>query len=63
MDLEDLDLRFGKLAVSEDKRRAAVEWWATMRDGGWAARQGAEYDRLTLPGCLVLRFSTGGSCE
>jgi SnoaL-like domain len=60
---EDLDLRFGKPVVSADGRHAAVEWWATIRDGYWAARQGAEDDRLTLPGCLVLRFSVDGLCE
>jgi hypothetical protein len=45
-DQEDLDLRFGEPVVSENGRRAAVEWWATMRDGDWAARQGAADDRL-----------------
>ena len=49
--------------VSENGRRAVVEWWATMRDGDWAATQGSEDDRLTLPGCLVLRFSVDGLCE
>ena len=34
-DQEDLDLRFGEPVVSENGRRAAVEWWATMRDGDW----------------------------
>jgi ketosteroid isomerase-like protein len=62
-DQEDLDLCFGEPVVSEDGRRAAVEWWVTMRDGDWAARQGAEDDRLTLPGCLVLRFAADGLCE
>ena len=62
-DQEQLDLRFGEPVVSPDGRRAAVEWWATMRDGDWAARQGSEDDRLTLPGCLVLRFAEGGLCE
>lgn len=40
-DQEGLDLRFGEPVVSADGRRAAVEWWATMRDGGWAAAEGA----------------------
>lgn len=62
-DQEGLDLRFGEPVVSADGRRAAVEWWATMRDGGWAAAEGAGDDGLTLPGCLVLRFAEGGLCE
>lgn len=62
-DQEVLDLRFGEPVVSADGRRAAVEWWATMRDGGWAAAEGAGDDGLTLPGCLVLRFAEGGLCE
>ncbi len=44
-------------------RRAAVEWWATMLDGEWAAREEAEDDWLTLSGCLVLRFASDGMCE
>jgi ketosteroid isomerase-like protein len=49
---EDLDLRFGEPVVEDD--RAAVEWWATMRDDG---------DEITLPGILVLRFAADGRCE
>jgi limonene-1,2-epoxide hydrolase len=33
--------------------RVAVEWWATMVDGGEA---------VTLPGCLLLRFAADGRC-
>src|SRR5918998_5151789 len=60
---EDLDLRFGKPVVSADGRRAAVEWWATMRDEEWAAGEGRPGRWLTLPGCLVLAFSEDGRCE
>ena len=45
---EDLVLRFGEPVL--DGRRAAVEWWATMRDAEWAAGEGTDDDRLTLPG-------------
>jgi hypothetical protein len=62
-DQEDLDLRFGNPVVSADGTHAAVEWWATMRDEAWAAGEGAGDDRLTLPGCLVLRFAESGLCE
>jgi ketosteroid isomerase-like protein len=49
---EDLALRFGEPVV--DGNRVAVEWWATMTDGG---------EDVTLPGCLLLRFRTDGRCE
>lgn len=62
-DQEELDLRFGDPIVSADGGRAAVEWWATMRDEGWAAEEGRPGEALTLPGCLVLRFSEEGLCE
>jgi ketosteroid isomerase-like protein len=62
-DQEELDLRFGEPVVSADGKRAAVEWWAQMRDEGWAAGEGAEDDRLTLPGCLMLRFAESGLCK
>jgi hypothetical protein len=34
--------------------RVVVEWWASMRDDG---------GEVTLPGCLLLRFRTGGRCQ
>lgn len=49
---EDLQLRFGTPIVHGN--RVAVEWWATMRDSG---------EPFTLPGALILRFSSGGRCE
>jgi SnoaL-like domain len=49
----DLEVRWGTPVVSG--KRIVVEWWATMRDTG-------EGD-LTLPGCLLLRFSDEGLCE
>jgi hypothetical protein len=33
--------------------RVAVEWWATMIDGG---------ELVTLPGCLLPRFAPDGRC-
>jgi uncharacterized protein (TIGR02246 family) len=53
-----LDLRFGQPIVAGS--RAAVEWWAVMRDPDWGP-QGAD-DSVTLPGCLVLRFVPSGLC-
>lgn len=49
---QDLDLRFGEPVV--EGNRAAVEWWAVMRDEG---------EEVTLPGILVLRFAPDGRCE
>jgi hypothetical protein len=49
---DDVDLRFGAPVASGN--RAAVEWWAVMRERG---------DWVTLPGCLVLRFAADGRCE
>ena len=49
---EEIDLRFGEPIVVGN--RAAVEWWATMRDDG---------EELTLPGILMLRFAVEGRCE
>ena len=48
---EDADVRMGAPIVAGD--RVAVEWWATMRDGG---------EEITLPGCLLLRFAPDGHC-
>ncbi len=58
---QDLRLEFGELFVDGD--HVVVEWWATMRDAGWAAVSGASDDRVTLPGCLILRFNEQGLCE
>jgi ketosteroid isomerase-like protein len=49
---EGLELEFGEPVVSGN--RVVVEWWAQMRDAG---------QDLTLPGCLLLRFASGGRCE
>jgi hypothetical protein len=49
-----VQVRFGTPIVAEDARRAAVEWWVTMLNGG------AE---VTLTGVLVLRFASDGLCE
>ena len=50
---EDLDLRWGTPIVSGN--HMAVEWWAMMRD--------TDEGEITLPGCLILRFSANGLCE
>jgi ketosteroid isomerase-like protein len=55
---QDLALHFGRPIVEGD--RVAVEWWATMRDPEW--RPDAQSEEVTLPGCLLLRFSAGGLC-
>jgi ketosteroid isomerase-like protein len=49
---EELALQLGEPVV--EGSRAAVEWWATMRDGK---------DEVTLPGILMLRFAPDGRCE
>jgi uncharacterized protein (TIGR02246 family) len=54
----ELDLRFGQPIVAGN--RVAVEWWAVMRDSDGGPPRGD--DSVTLPGCLVLRFGTGGLC-
>jgi ketosteroid isomerase-like protein len=51
---DKVDVRFGTPVVAADSRRAAVEWWVTMLNGG------AE---VTLNGVLVLRFAPDGRCE
>ena len=53
-----LDLRFGRPIVAG--RRAAVEWWAVMRDAEWGPERAD--DAVTLPGCLVLLFAPDGRC-
>jgi SnoaL-like domain len=37
-----------------DDRRTSLEWWARWQEGGAP---------VTLPGALVVRFSTDGLCE
>jgi hypothetical protein len=49
---EGLELEFGDPIVNGN--RVVVEWWAMMRDEG---------QDITLPGCLLLRFATGGRCD
>jgi hypothetical protein len=48
---EGLDLRFGEPILHGN--RVIVEWWALMHDEG---------RELTLPGCMLLRFASGGRC-
>jgi hypothetical protein len=48
----DVELRYGKPVVSG--RRAAVEWWANLRNGG------AE---VTLAGEFMLTFARNGLCR
>jgi hypothetical protein len=55
---QELDLRFGQPIVAGC--RAAVEWWAVMRDASWGPQR--HDDVVTLPGCLILRFAPGGLC-
>jgi ketosteroid isomerase-like protein len=47
----DTAVRMGEPFVDGD--RVAVEWWATMEDGG---------EQVTLPGCLLLRMAGDGRC-
>jgi ketosteroid isomerase-like protein len=51
---DDVAVRFGEPVVAADGRRAAAEFWVTMRNGG------AE---VTLTGILMLRFAADGRCE
>jgi ketosteroid isomerase-like protein len=51
---DQVDVRFGAPVIAPDSRRAAVEWWVTMLNGG------AE---VTLNGVLVLRFAEDGRCD
>jgi hypothetical protein len=48
----DVSVRIGRPITQEN--RAAVEWWATMRD---------DDGEITLPGILFLRFAPDGRCE
>jgi SnoaL-like domain len=49
-----VDVHMGRPVESEDGRRAAVEFWVRMLNGG------AE---VTLVGILLLRFAEDGRCE
>ncbi len=51
---DQVSVRFGTPVVSPDERRAAVEWWVTMLNGG---------SEVTLTGILVLRFAGDGRCQ
>ncbi|HWE57263.1 MAG TPA: nuclear transport factor 2 family protein [Acidimicrobiales bacterium] len=55
----DLDLRFGQ--PIQDGHRVAVEWWAVMKDPDWRPEAGSPW--VTLPGCLLLRFSDLLLCQ
>jgi len=50
----DVTVRMGRPVESADGRRAAAEFWVTMRNGG------AE---VTLTGIMLLRFDGDGLCE
>jgi uncharacterized protein (TIGR02246 family) len=54
----DLDLRFGRPVV--DGNRATVEWWAIMNAAEWGPPR--DDAAVTLPGCLILRFTDEGLC-
>jgi hypothetical protein len=49
---ENVHPHFGKPVVDGD--RAAVEYWAAMREDGFD---------LTLAGCIVMRFAPDGRCS
>jgi ketosteroid isomerase-like protein len=49
---EDVEPSFGEPVVDGD--RAAVEYWAPMREDGL---------ELTLAGCVMLRFAPDGRCS
>jgi SnoaL-like protein len=51
---DQVDVRMGRPIESADARRAAVEFWVRMLNGG------AE---VTLVGILFLRFAEDGRCE
>jgi ketosteroid isomerase-like protein len=48
----DVRVRTGR--PFRDGDRVAVEWWTTMDD--------PDDGRVTLPGCLLLRFAADGRC-
>jgi hypothetical protein len=49
-----VDVRMGRPIESDDGRRAAVEFWVRMLNGGAP---------VTLIGILFLRFAADGRCE
>jgi SnoaL-like domain len=49
-----VDVQMGRPVESEDGRRAAVEFWVRMLNGG---------TEVTLIGILFLRFAEDGRCE
>jgi hypothetical protein len=49
-----VDVRMGRPVASPDERRAAVEFWVRMLNGG---------TEVTLIGILFLRFADDGRCE
>ena len=51
---DKVDVRMGEPVVSDDGRRAAVEFWVRMLNAG---------DEVTLIGILFLRFAEDGRCE
>jgi hypothetical protein len=51
---DGVDVRMGAPVESADGRRAAVEFWVRMRNGGVP---------VTLIGILFLRFAEDGRCE
>lgn len=55
----EMNLRFSEPLIVG--RRATVEWWAMFRDVKLS--QPHADDRVTLPGCMVLRFAENGLCE
>jgi hypothetical protein len=44
---------WGRPVITE--ARVAVEWWTTMID--------PRESKITLPGCLLLRFAPDGRCQ
>jgi SnoaL-like domain len=51
-DQHDVRVRFGRPIVEQN--HAAVEWWTTMLARG---------RKITVAGCLLLRFAPDGRCE
>jgi SnoaL-like protein len=49
-----VDVRMGRPVESADGRRAAIEFWVRMLNGG---------TQVTLIGILFLRFAEDGRCE
>ena len=49
----DVSVTMARPIISD--ARVAVEWWATLVD--------PDYGQITLPGCLLLRFTPDGRCQ